>query len=103
LTPHVVETAAATIRYAFTVLTMTEVWAGTALWNQRCVSTLINICLQPIEENDRAAAPDAVAFALFGSCVRVGCKLISKQARRVPGTACRTAPRAAGPADYHGA
>jgi RimJ/RimL family protein N-acetyltransferase len=32
-----VETAAATVRYAFTVMAIQEVWAGAAVWNQPSV------------------------------------------------------------------
>lgn len=59
------ETAAAVIRYAFTVLAIKDVWAGAALWNQRSLNTLIKLGLQPIAENDATHTPDTVcAFSI---------------------------------------
>jgi RimJ/RimL family protein N-acetyltransferase len=44
-----VETAAATVRYAFTVMAVQEVWAGAAVWNQRSIKTLLKLGLLPID------------------------------------------------------
>ena len=43
-----VETAAATVRYAFTIMATHEVWAGAAVWNQRSINTLLKLGLHPI-------------------------------------------------------
>jgi RimJ/RimL family protein N-acetyltransferase len=43
------EAARAMIRYAFTVMTVGEVWAGAALWNQRSIKTLDKLGLQPVD------------------------------------------------------
>ena len=44
------ETGAATVRYAFTVMSVQEVWAGAALWNRRSMKTLLQLGLLPIQE-----------------------------------------------------
>ncbi|MFM0158750.1 GNAT family N-acetyltransferase [Paraburkholderia sediminicola] len=44
-----VEAATATVRYAFTVMAIQEVWAGAAAWNQRSIRTLLKLGLHPIE------------------------------------------------------
>ena len=43
------EAAAATVRYAFTVMAIQEVWAGAAVWNQRSIRTLLKLGLLPID------------------------------------------------------
>ncbi|CAE6714045.1 GNAT family N-acetyltransferase [Paraburkholderia nemoris] len=47
-----VETAAAVVRYAFTVMAIKEVWAGAASWKQRSIKTLLKLGLHPIEAGE---------------------------------------------------
>jgi RimJ/RimL family protein N-acetyltransferase len=44
------ETAAATIRYAFAFMGIQEIWAGAARWNQRSIRTLLKLGLQQVDE-----------------------------------------------------
>jgi RimJ/RimL family protein N-acetyltransferase len=47
-----VETAAATVQYAFTVMAIHEVWAGAAVWNQRSIKTLLKLGFHLIEAGE---------------------------------------------------
>lgn len=49
------EGARAAVKHAFTAMTVEEVWAGAAPWNQRSIKTLLELGLKPIEDGEVSA------------------------------------------------
>ena len=67
------EAAAATVRYAFTVMVIQEVWAGAATWNQRSINTLLKLGLHPIDAGEalkgESDSSDAIrTFSISRDC-----------------------------------